>query len=243
MLGEAGAIVYCSGRSSRTQANTSDHVHAGRPETIEETAALVSAAGGLGIPVRVGWIWPHVATCWHAAPLMVKRKSGLMVEIIEQNGIAYHGQFFFDLMEISLKRLSYAIAQELAPKGVTALAITPGFMRTEAILQGFGVTEANWREAAEHNAEAKAWGFISSETPCFVGRAVAALAADPHVARKSGGIYDSWSLSEEYGFTDLDGTRPNMGRYLSEHHPQLVNRKPPTAFEWKLVAASRSVTS
>jgi len=296
MLGEAGAIVYCSGRSSRTQANTSDHVHAGRPETIEETAALVSAAGGLGIPVRVdhtidqeiaallariqkeqrrldvlvniltgrpakswksfwhlpldegrafvnGWIWPHVATCWHAAPLMVKRKSGLMVEIIEQNGIAYHGQFFFDLMEISLKRLSHAIAQELAPKGVTALAITPGFMRTEAILQGFGVTEMNWREAAEHNAEAKAWGFISSETPCFVGRAVAALAADPHVARKSGGIYDSWSLSEEYGFADLDGTRPNMGRYLSEHHPQLVTRKPPTAFEWKLVAASRSVTS
>src|SRR2546425_1213660 len=120
-------------------------------------------------------------------------------------GIAYHGQFFFDLMEISLKRLSYAIAQELAPKGVTALAITPGFMRTEAILQGFGVTEANEREAAEHNAEAKAWGFISSETPCFVGRAVAALAADPHVAHKSGGIYDSWSLSEEYGFTDLDG--------------------------------------
>src|SRR5712691_4699408 len=89
-------------------------------------------------------------------------------------------------MEISLKRLSYAIAQELPPKGVTALAITPGFMRTEAILQGFGVTEANWREAAEHNAEAKAWGFISSETPCFVGRAVAALAADPHVARRSG---------------------------------------------------------
>jgi NAD(P)-dependent dehydrogenase (short-subunit alcohol dehydrogenase family) len=296
MLGEAGAIVYCSGRSSRTQANTSDHVHAGRPETIEETAALVSAAGGVGIPVRVdhtidqevaalfariqkeqqrldvlvniltgrpvkswksfwhlpldegrafvnGWIWPHVATCWHAAPLMVKRKSGLMVEIIEQNGIAYHGQFFFDLMEISLKRLSYAIAQELAPKGVTALAITPGFMRTEAILQGFGVTEANWREAAEHNAEAKGWGFISSETPCFVGRAVAALAGDPHVARKSGGIYDSWSLSEEYGFTDLDGTRPNMGRYLSERHPQLVNRKPPTVFEWQLVAASRSVTS
>jgi NAD(P)-dependent dehydrogenase (short-subunit alcohol dehydrogenase family) len=296
MLGEAGAIVYCSGRSSRTQANTSDHVHAGRPETIEETAALVSAAGGVGIPVRVdhtidqevaallariqkeqqrldvlvniltgrpveswksfwhlpldegrafvnGWIWPHVATCWHAAPLMVKRKSGLMVEIIEQNGIAYHGQFFFDLMEISLKRLSYAIAQELGPKGVTALAITPGFMRTEAILQGFGVTEANWREAAEHNAEAKGWGFISSETPCFVGRAVAALAGDPHVARKSGGIYDSWSLSEEYGFTDLDGTRPNMGRYLSERHPQLVNRKPPTVFEWQLVAASRSVTS
>jgi hypothetical protein len=174
---------------------------------------------------------------------MVQRKSGLMVEIIEQAGVGYHGQFFFDLMEISLKRLSYAMAQELAAKGVTALAIAPGFMRTEAILQGFGVTEGNWREAAEHNAEAKQWGFISSETPCFAGRAVAALAADPHVARKSGGIYDSWSLSEEYGFTDLDGTRPNMGRYLSEHHPQLVNRKPPAAFDWKLVASEGSVTA
>jgi NAD(P)-dependent dehydrogenase (short-subunit alcohol dehydrogenase family) len=296
MLGEAGAIVYCSGRSSRTQANTSDHVHAGRPETIEETAELVSAAGGIGIPVRVdhtideevaalfariqreqqrldvlvniltgrpvrswqtfwhlpveegrafvnGWIWPHVATCWHAAPLMVKRQSGLMVEIIEQDGIGYHGQFFFDLMEISLKRLSYGMAHELAAKGVTALAIAPGFMRTEAILHGFGATEASWREAAEHHPEAKQWGFISSETPCFVGRAVAALAADPQVRRKSGGIYDSWSLSEEYGFTDLDGTRPNMPRYLREHHPQLVNRKSPTAFDWKVVASGEAVTS
>ena len=232
MLGEAGATVYCSGRSSRSQPNTTDHHYAGRPETIEDTAELVTAAGGVGIAVRVdhtvdeevaalfarvqkeqkrldvlvniltgkpvaswksfwnlplgesrafldGWLWPHVVTCWHAAPLMIKRKSGLMVEIIEQDGIGYHGQFFFDLMEISLKRLSYGMAQELAPKGVTALAITPGFMRTEAILEGFGVTEANWREAAEHNPEAKKWGFIASETPCFVGRAVAALAADP----------------------------------------------------------------
>jgi NAD(P)-dependent dehydrogenase (short-subunit alcohol dehydrogenase family) len=290
MLGEAGAIVYCSGRSSRSQPNTSTHHHAGRPETIEETADLVTAAGGVGIPIRVdhtvdeevaalfarirreqkrldvlvniltgqpvaswkhfwqlpleegrafvnGWVWPHVVTCWHAAPLMVKRKSGLMVEIIEQDGIGYHGQFFFDLMEISLKRLSYGLAQELAPRGVTALSITPGFMRTEAILDGFGVTEANWRVAAETNPEAKRWGFISSETPCFVGRAVAALAADPKVARKTGGVYTSWGLSEEYGFTDLDGSRPNMGRYLQEHFPHLVNGKPSTAVEWKIVAA------
>jgi NAD(P)-dependent dehydrogenase (short-subunit alcohol dehydrogenase family) len=104
-----------------------------------------------------GWIWPHIATCWHAAPMMVKRKSGLMVEIIEQDGIGYHGQFFFDLMEISLKRLSYGMAQELASRGVTALAITPGFMNTEAILDGFGVTEANWRVAAERNPDAKKW--------------------------------------------------------------------------------------
>jgi len=289
MLGEAGATVYCSGRSSRRQPNTSSHHYAGRPETIEETAELVDAAGGSGIPVRVdhtvdlevealfarvqreqrrldvlvniltgqpvaswkrfwdlpldegrafvnGWVWPHVVTCWHAARLMARRKSGLMVEIVEQEGVGYHGQFFFDLMETSLKRLSYALAQEMVSRGVTALSITPGFMRTEAILQGFGVTEANWREAAEHNPEAKKFGFIGSETPCFVGRAVAALAADPNVQRKTGGVYTSWGLAEEYGFTDLDGSRPNMGAYMKEHHPNLVSRKPSTAVEWQLVA-------
>jgi len=290
MLGEAGATVYCTGRSSRTQPNRSTHHYAGRPETIEETAELVSSAGGTGIPVRVdhasdeevaalftrvereqqrldvlvnvltgqpvgswknfwnlpvgegrafldGWLWPHISTCWHAAPLMVKKRSGLMVEIIEQEGIGYHGQFFLDQMEISLKRLAYGMAQELAPKRVAAVAITPGFMRTEAILEGFGATEATWREAAEHNAQAKQFGFIASETPCFVGRGVAALAADPNVMRKSGGIYSSWALSEEYGFTDLDGRRPNMGAYLREHHPNLVGGKPPTGVQWALVSA------
>ncbi len=288
MLGEAGATVYCTGRSSRTRPNTSGHHYAGRPETIEETAELVTAAGGRGIPVRVdhtvdaevaalfarvakeqarldvlvniltgqpvtswksfwklplgdgrafldGWLWPHVSTCWHAVPLMLKRKAGLMVEIIEQDGIGYHGQFFFDLMEISLKRLSYGLAQEVAPKGITALSITPGFMRTEAILEKFGVTEANWRDAAATNAEAKQFGFIASETPCFVGRAVAALAADPDVARKSGGIYNSGALAEEYGFTDVDGSRPNMPAFMREHFPQYVNGKSPTPSEWKLV--------
>ena len=157
-----------------------------------------------------GWIWPQVITCRHAVPLMLKAKAGLVVEIVEQVTIGNHGQLFFDLVEISLKRLAYALAEELAPYGVTALAITPGFMRTEAILDKFGVTEANWRVAAENNAEAKRFAFIHSETPCFVGRAVAALAADPHVARWSGGVYSSCGLSEEYGFTDLDGTRPNI---------------------------------
>jgi NAD(P)-dependent dehydrogenase (short-subunit alcohol dehydrogenase family) len=291
MLGEAGATVYCTGRSSRTQPNHSTHHYAGRPETIEETAELVSAAGGRGMPVRVdhtsdaevaalftrvqreqkrldvlvnvltgqpvgswksfwnlpvdegrafldGWLWPHISTCWHAAPLMVKQRSGLMVEIIEQDGIGYHGQFFLDQMEISLKRLAYSMAQELAPKRVAAVAITPGFMRTEAILEGFGATEATWRHAAEHNTQARQLGFIASETPCFVGRGVAALAADPNVLRKSGGIYSSWALSEEYGFADLDGRRPNMGAYLKEHHPHLVSGKPPTAVQWALVSAT-----
>jgi NAD(P)-dependent dehydrogenase (short-subunit alcohol dehydrogenase family) len=263
MLGEAGATVYCTGRSSRTQPNTSGHHHAGRPETIEETAEMVDAAGGIGIPVRVDhtveievielfkrikrernrldilvnvltgppvktwspfwklrleegramledWVWPHVITCRHAVPLLVAVKAGLLVEIVEQETIGYHGHFFFDLVETSLKRIAYSLAEELAPRGVTALAITPGFMRTEAILEQFGVSEANWRDAAENNAEAKHFGFIDSETPCFVGRAVAALAADPGVARWSGGVFSSWGLSEVYGFTDLDGTRPNI---------------------------------
>jgi NAD(P)-dependent dehydrogenase (short-subunit alcohol dehydrogenase family) len=263
MLGEAGATVYCTGRSSRQQPNTSGHHYAGRPETIEETAEMVDAAGGVGIPVRVdhtvetevtdlfmrvqrkhkrldllvnvltglpvkswspfwkqsladgramldNWIWPHVITCRYAVPLMLKAKAGLIVEIVEQTSIGYHGQFFFDLVETALKRLAYALAEELAPYGVTALAITPGFMRTEAILDKFGVTEANWRVAAENNAEAKRFAFIHSETPCFVGRAVAALAADPEVSRWSGGVYSSHGLSEAYGFTDLDGTQPNI---------------------------------
>ena len=132
-----------------------------------------------------GWLWPHVVTCWHAAPLMVARKSGLMVEIIEQDGIGYHGQFFFDLMEISLKRLSYGMAQELAPKGVSGAGDHAGVHAHGGDPREFGVTEANWREAAENNPEAKKLGFIASETPCFVGRAVAALAADPQVKRRA----------------------------------------------------------
>src|SRR5262249_32031857 len=146
--------------------------------------------------------------------------------------VGYHGQFFFDLMEISLKRLSFALAQDLAPKGVAAVAIAPGFMRTEAILEQFGATEATWRDAAENNPKAKSWGFVSSETPCFVGRGIAALAADPNRIRKSGGILSSWALAEEYGLTDLDGTRPNMPRYMQEHFPGGVRGSPPIKCAW-----------
>ena len=286
MLGEAGATVYCTGRSSRQQPNASGHHYAGRPETIEETAEMVDSAGGVGIPVRVdhtvenevtdlfkrvqrthkrldvlvnvltgspvkswspfwkqsvaegramvdGWIWPHIITCRHAVPLMVKRKAGLIVEIVEQETIGYHGQFFLDFVEASLKRLAYALAEELAPHGVTALAVTPGFMRTEAILEQFGVTEANWRDAAENNAEAKRFGFIHSETPCFVGRAVAALAADPDVSRWSGGVYSSFGLSEVYGFTDLDGTRPNIWPTAAESFAQ-TSASAHAAVQWQL---------
>jgi NAD(P)-dependent dehydrogenase (short-subunit alcohol dehydrogenase family) len=261
MLGEAGAVVYCTGRSTRAGSTLTAGRHAGRPETIEETAEMVTAAGGTGIPIRVdhtrddevaalferidreqhrldvlanvitgqpaswkpfldesprdgrafvdGWVWPHVTTAWHAAKIMVRRRSGLIVELIEQDGIAYHGAFSFDLMETLLKRLIFGLANDLGRHGVSAVALGPGFMRTEAILEGFGVTEANWRDAL-NKAGARSSGWGGSESPCFVGRAVAALAADPHVARKNGGLYTAWALSEEYGFTDVDGTRPDQ---------------------------------
>lgn len=287
MLGEAGATVYCTGRSSRGAPRTHGHHYANRPETIEETAEMVDAAGGRGIAVRVdhakepevvalfkrvareakrldvlvnvltgspveawgpfwkqsvekgraqveGWVWPHVWTCRHAVPLMVKQKSGLVVEIVEQDTVGYHGEFFFDLFETCLKRIAYALAEELAPHGVCAVALTPGFMRTEAILEQFGATEENWLEVAETNPEARGYGFAGSETPCFVGRAVAALASDPEVLSKSGGVYSSWALSDEYGFADVDGRRPHFGRYGAEHFPQFFKKTPASGALWEI---------
>jgi hypothetical protein len=140
------------------------------------------------------------------------------------------------MFETALKRLAYALAVELAPHNVSAVAVTPGFMRTEAILEGFGATEENWREVAETNPQARGYGFAGSETPCFVGRAVAALAADPGLLKKSGGVYSSWGLSEEYGFTDVDGARPNAGRYFAEHFPHIFKRSHPLSLDWALAA-------
>lgn len=290
MLGEAGATVYCTGRSSRARPRAHAHHYRDRPETIEETAELVTAAGGTGIPAVLdhgdeaqvrdlfaglkrqhkrldvlvnvlthspvadwspfwkqdaasgraqveGWIWPHVLTARHALPIMVARRSGLVVEIIEQEGIAYHGQIWFDLFETVLKRLAYAIAVEGGKHGITALAITPGFMRTEAILEQFGATEQTWKQAAETHPEAKRWGFIASETPCYVGRAIAKLAADPDRVRFSGGVYSSGTLSEAYDFTDLDGSRPNMRRYMEKHHAQYMVH-PSGVIPWQLGPAA-----
>ena len=292
MLGEAGATVYCTGRSSRAQPNVSSHVHAGRPETIEETANMVTADGGTGIPVRVdhtvedqvialfervdreqsrldvlaivmtgqpaswknfleetpaegrsfveGWIWPHLMTSWHGAKLMVKGEAGLIVELVEQDNVEYHGAFYFDMMEILLKRLVFGFANDLGKAGVTAVAVAPGFMRTEAILEGFGVTEANWRDALGH-PQAAAMGWGGSETPCFVGRAVAALAADSQVARKSGGIYTTRVLSEEYGFNDVNGIRPDyavldaaMEQAKKTFLAEMVDAGRFTEVDWKL---------
>jgi hypothetical protein len=138
---------------------------------------------------------------------MVQHRAGLIVELVEQENVGYHGAFYFDMMETLLKRLVFGLANDLGKAGITAVAVAPGFVRTEAILDRFGVTETNWRDALD-NPQAAAMGWGGSETPCLVGRAVAALAADSRVARKNGGIYTTRALLEEYSFTDIDGGRP-----------------------------------
>jgi NAD(P)-dependent dehydrogenase (short-subunit alcohol dehydrogenase family) len=274
MLGEAGATVYCTGRSVRGNPNRTGYF-AGRPESIDETAEMVTARGGTGIPVRVDhlveeqvaalfarvrreqgrldvlvndisegdlhewkpfWqlaldrefamfrngVHSHIVTSRHAAPLMIEGRRGLIVEIGDGDTLAYRGNLFYDLVKITVSRLAYVMAEELYKHGVAALAVTPGFMRTETMLEQFGVTEASWRDGAKKDPN-----FLHSETPFFVGRAIAALAADPNVLEKSGGLYSAWGLAREYGFTDVDGSQPNLGEHLGE-------RVPRTGFKWML---------
>ncbi|HZH24931.1 MAG TPA: SDR family oxidoreductase [Solirubrobacteraceae bacterium] len=265
-LGEAGATVYCTGRSTRGRRSEYD-----RPETIEETAELVTAAGGGGVAVAVDhleaaavealvrridrehgrldvlvndiwggerlaqWdtpIWEHdlagglrmlrlaidthLITSHHALPLLIRRPGGLVVEMTdgtrEYNEARYRLSTFYDLAKTSVIRLAFAQAKELAPHGSTAVALTPGWMRSEMMLEAYGVTEANWRDATRGDPHFTA----ISETPRFVGRAVAALAADPDVQRHNGASLSSGELAKQYGFTDLDGSRPDCWRYLVE---------------------------
>src|SRR5688572_13883784 len=124
----------------------------------------------------------------------------------------------YDLVKTTIIRMAFALSQELKGRGVTALAVTPGFLRSEWMLDHFGVTEATWRDAAE-----KVKSFIASETPLFVGRGVAALAADPDVAKKNGRVYASWTLAEEYGFDDADGSRPHFMRWLEANEPHMAS--------------------
>ncbi|WP_040950778.1 SDR family oxidoreductase [Gorillibacterium massiliense] len=259
-LGAAGATVYVTGRSVRGAASDM-----ARSETIEETAELINAQGGKGIPVRVDHTEPaevqalferiakeqngrldllindvwggdpltewgkpfwehsldnglliqkravhsHMITSSFAAPLMAARKQGLIVEITDGVGYSYRGSLYYSLAKISAVHLAEAMAADLKTFGVSAVAVTPGFLRSEAMLDHFGVTEENWREAAAIDPN-----FLQSETPYYVGRAIAALAADPdNYHAKSGQSLSSWGLSEEYDFTDLDGARPHWGRY------------------------------
>ena len=265
-LGEAGATVYCTGRSTRGRRSEYD-----RPETIEETAELVTAAGGAGIAVAVDhleasevealvqridaergrldllvndiwggellfeWdtpVWEHdldkglrmlrlaidthLITSHFALPLLIRKPGGLVVEMTdgtrEYNAERYRVSAFYDLAKTAVIRLAFAQGEELAPRGCAAVALTPGWMRSEMMLDNYGVTEANWRDGAAVNPHFAA----ISESPRFVGRAVAALAADPEIRRRSGGSYSSGGLAREYGFTDLDGSQPDCWRYLVE---------------------------
>jgi NAD(P)-dependent dehydrogenase (short-subunit alcohol dehydrogenase family) len=264
-LGAAGATVYCTGRSTRGKPSGY-----GGPQTIDETAELVDAAGGRGIPVQVDHLDPqqvralveridaehgrldvlvndvwggerefewdaplwehdlarglallhravdtHLITSHHALPLLIRRPGGLVVEMTdgtrEYNAGTYRVSAFYDLAKTAVIRLAFAQAHELEGHGATAVALTPGWMRSEIMLEAFGVTEATWRDALERQPH-----FAISETPRFTGRAVAALAADPDVARFSGASLSSGGLAREYGFTDLDGSRPDCWRYMVE---------------------------
>ena len=263
-LGAAGATVYVTGRTSGSERSEMN-----RPETIEETAALVDEAGGHGIAVRVDHLVPdevralvariegeqgvlhvlvndiwgattmewnksvwessldiglrtlrlgvetHAITSHFAIPLLIKTPGGLVVEVTdgtdEYNATNYRVSFFYDLAKASVNRMAFALAHELQPYGATAVSLTPGWLRSESMLQAFGVTEANWREATTRVPH-----FAISESPAFVGRAVSALAQDPDVSRWNGKSLSSGQLAKIYGFTDLDGSQPDAWRYVVE---------------------------
>lgn len=262
-LGATGATVYVTGRSSET----TGHSPMNRPETIEETAAQVRAAGGRGIAIRVDhtepdqvralieridaeqgrldllvngiwggdplteWDTPfwrhdldngllmqrlavhtHIITSHFAAPLMIRTGRGLIVEVTDGVEPDYRGSLFYDLAKASVIRLALAQSEELRPHNIAALALTPGFLRSEAVLDHFGVTAENWRDAG-----AKDPHLLHSETPAYLGRAVVALATDVEIMRRTGQAVATWQLAREYGFTDADGTRPDWGTHFAEY--------------------------
>jgi NAD(P)-dependent dehydrogenase (short-subunit alcohol dehydrogenase family) len=259
MLGEAGATVYCTARSARGNLVTTK-----RPETIDETAEMVAARGGVGIAVRVdhtvpeeverlfdrvkreqgrldilvnnvngdamyqwkrSWeisldtglvilkaaIYSHIINAHYAVPLMLANKKGLMVEITDGDGFYYRGNLYYDLTKTTAIRLAMDFAYELRKKNIAVVALTPGFLRSEVVLESLKVTEDNWRDAVKRRPE-----FAESETPFYVGRAIAALAADPKVMRKSGRVFNSAELAGAYGFTDVDGRSPKIWEWISD---------------------------
>jgi NAD(P)-dependent dehydrogenase (short-subunit alcohol dehydrogenase family) len=290
-LGEAGATVYCTGRSSRKNSHKRPATPSLR-ETIEETAELVTAAGGHGIAVRVDhevpaevkklialiqrkhqrldilvndvwggdaltewgkpfWatnlenglkmlkqaIHSHIITAHYAVPLMLENKQpgrkpsdasrGIIFEITDGDAFYYRGNLFYDLVKISVIRLAFAMSRELRKRNIVSLALTPGFLRSERVLDHFGVTEANWKDAGKKNNSKEKNSpdqndapsdFMVSESPGYIGRAVVALATDPKVKEKNGCVFSTWALAREYGFTDLDGTRPDWGRYARKKY-------------------------
>ncbi|MFC7446349.1 SDR family oxidoreductase [Rhodococcus daqingensis] len=265
-LARAGATVYATGRSSRAGRSEID-----RPETIEETGELMTAAGGDGHALRVDHLEPdevrdlvaridaehgrldvlvndifggdryaqfgttlwehdlpgglrmlrmgidtHAITSHFALPLLIRRPGGLVIEMTdgtEEYNVAYrkHVGFYYDLVKAAVRRMTTAQAYELAPHGAAAIAVTPGWLRSENMLDAFGVTEQNWRDALERVPH-----FAISESPTFVGRAIAALAADPEATRWNDQVVSSGQLAQVYGFTDVDGSRPDCWRYVVE---------------------------
>lgn len=157
----------------------------------------------------------HLITAHHALPLMIERPGGLLVEVTdgtaEYNAEHYRLSPFYDLAKVAVNRMAWAHAKDLAKHGATSVSLTPGWLRSEMMLEAFGVREENWRDATE-----KVPHFVISETPRFVGRAVAALAADPDRSRWNGQSLSSGGLAQVYGFTDLDGSRPDAWRYVPE---------------------------
>jgi NAD(P)-dependent dehydrogenase (short-subunit alcohol dehydrogenase family) len=263
-LGAAGATVYVTGRSTRAARSEMD-----RPETIEETADLVTAAGGRGLPVQVDHLEPaqvealverirreqgalhilvndiwgatrmewnktvwessldyglrtlrlaidtHAITSHFALPLLIETRGGLVVEVTDgttaYNAEHYRVSFFYDVAKSAVNRMAFALGHELRSHGATAVALTPGWLRSEAMLDAYRVREANWQDATKVQPH-----FAISETPAFVGRAVAALAQDADVARWNGQSLSSGQLARVYGFTDLDGSQPDAWRYVVE---------------------------
>jgi NAD(P)-dependent dehydrogenase (short-subunit alcohol dehydrogenase family) len=157
----------------------------------------------------------HLITSHFALPLLIKHPGGLLVEMTdgtaEYNSANYRVSLFYDLAKTSLVRIAWAVAKELRPHQCTAVALSPGWLRSEQMLDNYGVSEANW-----HDATAKQPHFVISETPRYVGRAVAHLAGDPEVARWSGESLSSGQLAKVYGFTDVDGSQPDAWRYVRE---------------------------
>lgn len=263
-LGAAGATVYVTGRTTRASRSPLN-----RAESIEETAELVTAAGGQGIAVRcdhlvptevealarriadeqlgrldvlvddtwggdqwIEWkpLWEHnlnyglqalrnglethLITLHELLPLLVRRGRGLVIEITDGDDLfnaRYRGSMFYDMIKVAITRLGKVLSEELTPHGVSAMSLTPGFLRSEAMLDHFGVAEEHWRDGVAQDK----W-FAISETPRYIGRAVVALASDPEVARWSGQALSSGRLAKHYGFTDVDGSQPEANRFFAD---------------------------
>src|SRR4029453_12379170 len=183
--------------------------------TIEWNKSVWESTLDIGLRTLRLAVDTHAITSHFAIPLLIKSPGGLVVEVTdgtdEYNATTYRVSFFYDLAKAAVNRMAFALAHELQPHGATAVSLTPGWLRSEAMLDAYGVTESNWREATKTQPH-----FAISESPAFVGRAVAALAADPDRARWNGRSLSSGDLAKVYGFTDLDGSRPDAWRYLVE---------------------------